>query len=771
MTRGAKGRGMKGSSKRRETNIAPDSPRIGMVCLFLAALTLLAFSRVLANGFFTDLDDNLYVTQNPHVYSGLSAANLRWAFETFDANNWHPLTWLSLQLDSELWGRSPLGFHATNVLLHTANVLLLFGWLWRLAGKIGRSTVVAALFAVHPLHVESVAWISERKDVLSTLFWMLGIHAYVSYVQRPDVGRYLKIVLCLALGLLSKPMLVTFPCVLFLLDYWPLGRLDRRSAGRLIVEKLPLLGLVVASALVTIEAQQWVTQSLERYSLAVRSENACLSYAQYLGMMFWPLRLAFYYPHPGSSIAVQSAVAAAFLLIAISVLAVQLAGRAPYLPVGWFWYLGTLVPVMGIVQVGGQAMADRYTYVPLIGIFIVLAWGIPDLALRYAVPLRVPAQLAIVLITACAVLTWQQVGYWKNGEAMLRHTIEVTTDNYRAHSNLGQRLIDRGKLAEARAELREALRIKPDEAFACFHMGLIDFRQGNFQSAREWFEKAIRSRPQFIEAHIELARTLMRLKDDQAGMLEFERTLAIDPLSPKAHQALATELMEEGKLEEARKHLLAVMQVSARDPRSKMMLALVDDRLGQFAEAAALYAEVTKAAPRYAAEAYYQLARVRLHENRADEAIRSAAEATRLAGDSVLYRAGLAFARARNGDAAGAEKEYADATSVSRDWPRQLAVEAWEMATNSRPGRDSAYALELAEQATQGSGGQLVEAWDARAAAQAGLGRFDEAVSSASKAAELARSRGQEKQATAIDARIALYRGHKLYGEESASPR
>jgi tetratricopeptide (TPR) repeat protein len=702
-----------------------------MVCLFLAGLTVLAFYRALGNGFFTDLDDNLYVTQNPHVYSGLSAANVQWAFETFHANNWHPLTWLSLQLDTELWGRSPRGFHATNVFLHTANVLLLFGWLWRLTGRLARSTVVAALFAVHPLHVESVAWISERKDVLSTLFWMLGIHAYVSYARRPTIGRYLTVVLCLVLGLLSKPMLVTFPCVLLLLDYWPLGRLDRRSAGRLIVEKLPLLGLAAASALMTIEAQQWVTQSLERYSFTVRLENAGLGYIQYLGMMFWPIRLAFYYPHPGS-ITAQSALAAALLLIAITVLAIRLVGSAPYLPVGWFWYLGTLVPVIGIVQVGGQAMADRYTYVPLIGVFIILAWGIPDLAAHYAVPSRVPAQVAMVLIVACAVLTWQQVGYWKNGEIMLRHTIDVTTDNYRAHSNLGQRLIDRGKPAEARAELLEALKIKPDEAFACFHMGLLDYRERNFQLAREWFEKAIQTRPCFIEAHIELARTLMQL----------------------------------GKLEETRKHLLDAMQVSARDPKPRMILALVDDRLGQFGEAASLYAEVAESAPRYA-EAHYQLARVRLHQNLPAEAVRAATEAVRLDNNSAVYRTGLAYAKAQNGDAAGAEKEYAGASSISADWPRQLAAEAWKMATDPSPGRDSAYALELAEQASQGSAGQLVEALDAQAAAQAGLGKFDEAISTASKAAQLARSRGDDKQAADIDARIARYRGHKPYFEES----
>jgi protein O-mannosyl-transferase len=758
---------MKGSGTRREINSAPEPPRIGLLCLFLAALTLLAFHRALVNGFFPDLDDNLYVTHNPHVLSGLSAANARWAFETFDANNWHPLTWLSLQLDAALWGGYPFGFHATNLLLHTANVLLLFGWLWRLTGRIWPSTVVAALFAVHPLHVESVAWISERKDVLSTFFWMLGIHAYVSYVQRPGSGRYLRVVLCLILGLLSKPMLVTFPCVLFLLDYWPLGRLDRHSAGRLIMEKLPLLAFAAASAYVTVEAQQWVTQSLTRYSFAVRLENACLSYIQYLGMTFWPLKLAFYYPHPGSSIATQAALAAAALLIAISILSVQLAARAPYLPVGWFWYLGTLVPVIGIVQVGGQAMADRYTYVPLIGIFIVLAWGACDLAVRFSVPLRVPIQVAIVLIAACVVLTWQQVGYWKNGETMLRHTIDVTTDNYRAHSNLAQHLIDRGKHSDARRELLEALKIKPDEAIACYHMGLLDVRERNFRSARDWFEKAIGSRPQFIEAHIELARTFMRLKQKQEGMVEFEKALAIDPLSPRAHQALAVELVEEGKLEEAKRHLLEVMQVSGRDPKSKMMLALVDDRLGQFAEAAALYADVIQAVPRDA-EAYYQLARVRLHENRPVEAIRPAAEAVKLQSDSAVYRAGLAYARARNGDAAGADKEYAAATgSVSADWPRQLAAEAWRLATDPRPGRDAGYALELAEQASQGSGAQLVEALDAQAAAQAGLGRFDEAVATATKAANVARSAGHDKQAVDIDARIALYRDHKLYVEES----
>ncbi len=392
----------------------------------LAVVTLLVYCRCFDFGFI-QFDDPEYVFENRHVLAGLTADSVRWAFTTFNCANWHPLTWLSLEFDALLYGGPQAGgFHATNVVLHIANVVVLFLILGRMTGMVWRSAMVAALFALHPLHVESVAWVSERKDVLSTLFWMLTMAAYLVYVDRPSIARYLLVALALALGLMAKPMLITLPFVLLLLDYWPLGRWQHGpkpalpspdsskdqpqplSLGRLLLEKIPLFVMVLGSCIVTFLAQHQgqAVGSFEKFPLLVRLWNALLTYVTYLGEMFLPRNLAVYYPHPGLQISALRGVAAGLLLLAISWLVLWPGRRFPYLAVGWFWYLGTLVPVVGLVQVGSQAMADRYTYVPLIGCFLMLTWGGGDLALAKGWFPFAPVVSCAVLLCACCALTW-----------------------------------------------------------------------------------------------------------------------------------------------------------------------------------------------------------------------------------------------------------------------------------------------------------------------------------------------------------------------------
>ncbi|MFL5339967.1 MAG: glycosyltransferase family 39 protein [Gemmataceae bacterium] len=409
---------------------AGDRPAL-ILGLLLVASTLAVFGRCLANE-FVNYDDPQYVTDNPHVKEGLTLDGVRWAVTSTDYLNWHPLTWLSLQLDTELFGLEPWGFHLTAILLHAADALLLFLILRQTTGALWPSGFVAALFALHPLHVESVAWVAERKDVLSTLFGLLAIAAYLRYVEQPGWRRYLLVLLAAALSLTAKPMWVTLPGVLLLLDYWPLGRLQKSSTRTVLLEKVPLLALAATAGVLTVFAQHrgGAVESLELFPWDQRVGNAVVSYIRYLGMTVWPEGLAPFYPHPRGNLPVWPDIGAAVLLVTITTVVLALRRRCPYLVVGWFWYLGTLVPMIGLVQVGEQARADRYTYLPLIGIFIIVAFGLSDLLRSRRFPRALLFAAAIAVILACATLTWKQIGYWHDSRALWAHAVAVTADNY-----------------------------------------------------------------------------------------------------------------------------------------------------------------------------------------------------------------------------------------------------------------------------------------------------------------------------------------------------
>lgn len=469
--------------------------REDVIRLSLAVGTAVLYFRVTSFD-FVNLDDPGYVAMNARVQAGLSWDNLVWAFSTLTFSNWHPLTWLSFMLDCEIFGLNPYANHLVNLLLHVMNSILLFTVLTRLTGGMWRSAFVAAVFAVHPLHVESVAWIAERKDVLSTFFWLLAMGCYVRYVKAPSRGRYALVLMCFVLGLLSKSMVVTLPCVLLLLDYWPLCRIDKGAGWKgLVLEKVPLFVLSGVCCALTFVAQQR-GGAMDKIGdcplFTARIPNALVSYGAYLVKTFWPVRLAISYPHPGVHIHGWDVLVSAVFLIGVTALVLWRAKRSPYLIVGWLWYLGTLVPVIGLVQVGLQSMADRYTYVPLIGVFIMIAWGVPEAfagVSRCRPVLGAAAAASLIALSAC---TWIQVGYWRDSFTLFAHTLSVTSDNVLAEINMG--LIS-GQCAEAEQHFRTAYRLAPHYAAARASLGDVLVRQGKLDEAAEFFSRYLEQKP------------------------------------------------------------------------------------------------------------------------------------------------------------------------------------------------------------------------------------------------------------------------------------
>ncbi len=542
----------------------PSTPRRGRLvlpALILIVLTLAAFLPVLGNGFI-NLDDDLSVTANPAVRAGITREGIRWAFTSLGyASNWHPLTWLSHQADVSLFGLDPAGHHLTSLLLHAANVLLLLLLLARMTGARWPSFLAAALFAVHPLHVESVAWVAERKDVLSTLLGLLCLLAWLEYLRRPASGRYILALALFVLGLLAKPMLVSFPFVLLLLDYWPLGRRQRRepAGGERgsrylppLTEKLPFFILAAASSLVTwlAQARGGALNPLSRTDPGGRVANALVSYVRYLGKTVWPSGLVPFYPLPAHGWGWWRIAGAALILVAVSLLALR--GRRPWFAAGWLWYLVTLLPVIGLVQVGEQALADRYTYLPLIGIFIMIAWGLDEPAWRVPRLRHFLAVLAGATLLACAVLTWTQVGYWKDSLTLFGRTLEVSRDNWLALTNYGLALEEAGRYPEATARLEEALALDPGWAPARNNLGLALARSGRLAEARVHFQEALRLQPGSAEARLNLANVLALQGLPAEALVQVREAVRLAPRLAMAHNNLGVYLLREGRREEAR---------------------------------------------------------------------------------------------------------------------------------------------------------------------------------------------------------------------------
>ncbi len=540
----------------------------GFVAAGLVVVTLLVYCRCLDHPFI-GFDDEYYVTENLHVQQGLTAEDVRWAFTTFACANWHPLTWLSLQLDATVYApQNAGGFHLTNVLLHAVSTVLLFLILRGMTGLVWRSAMVAALFALHPLNVEPVAWVAERKGVLSTLFWMLTLAAYRGYVQRASIGRYFLVGLSLVLGLMAKPVLVTLPLVLVLLDYWPLGRLRHRSLRQLLLEKTPLFLLCLAWCVIAFMAQQrgGALPSLEAIPLPVRIGNGLLAYAGYLGQLFWPFHLAVFYPHPGSSLSGLQASAAGALLLCITTLVLGPGRRWPYLAVGWLWYLGTLVPVIGLVQVSTHAGADRYTYVPLVGLFLLLTWGASDLASAWRLPRVLLAATSTAALIGCAVLTWVQLGYWRNDLTLWEHAIAVTGESALAHLNLGVYYCGQGDLIAARKEFEAATAVDPTLAQAHFNLGKVLQDLGQPAEALQEYRKSGALNPTAPPVHYNMGLVLRELGQNEKAIQEYEEAVRLRPDWAEAQINLGLALLDSGRFAEALDRLKCGHELGSRDP-------------------------------------------------------------------------------------------------------------------------------------------------------------------------------------------------------------
>jgi tetratricopeptide (TPR) repeat protein len=540
-----------------------------ILCLLLALATLALYNPV-THAPFLNYDDPVYVTDNPQVRSGLSWNTIVWTFRTPKELDWHPITWLSFALDAQMFGMNPAGYHFTNVAIHAANAVLLFLLLASATGFVWRSLAVAALFALHPLNVESVAWVAERKNVLSMFFFLVALAAYGWYARRPGIGRYLAVTVAYALSLMSKAQAITFPFALLLLDYWPLGRLkddspprpSRTRAGALLLEKLPWLALSAASAVITRRtggaafsylALNDATES--KFPLGVRLANAVVSYIQYLEKAFWPAHLALLYPHPGYAVSVRAVALSAFVLGAMSVAALIHWRRRP-LFVGWFWFLGTMVPMTGIaVTIGPHSMADRYAYLPLLGIFVVVCWGVAELVKRWHLPAVVCATGAVAVALMIGVALHRQVGFWNDNVTLWSHTLAITGDNFIAEENLAMALISEGKAVEALPHFQRAHSMRPDDPLATINIATYDQMLGHYQAALDGYAMVVQSHiaasSLLATAYANSGYAHLSLKQYDSAKLDFAAALHEQPANSAAYRGLGLVAQRAGDIAEA----------------------------------------------------------------------------------------------------------------------------------------------------------------------------------------------------------------------------
>jgi protein O-mannosyl-transferase len=580
---------------------------IPLLALLLVGATIALYSPVNHHP-FVNYDDDGYVTDNVHVKAGLSGETIAWAFTTYDEANWHPLTWLSHAFDYQLFELDPAGHHDVNLLLHVLNVALLFWVLWRATGYPGRSLMVAALFALHPINVESVAWIAERKNLLSMLFFLLALGAYRWYARAPRVGRYVVVSLLYILGLMCKPQIITLPFVLLLWDYWPLhrmaiGKLDpatttepwmtfpQKSFAWLVREKLPLFALSAVSAVITLKAQGLNGGLNAGIPISSRIANAIVSYARYLGQAFWPTRLAPMYPFSMSSLKAWEVTGAAFLLLAVTSLVVA-DRRQRYLLVGWLWFVGTLVPMIGLVQVGRQAMADRYAYLPFLGLFVAICWRLGDWALQAHIPIAWQAGVGVVVLLTLGTVTHRQIDFWGDNVRLWTHTLQVTSSNYLAEDNLGRALEAEGNRQQAMAHYARSAEIEPSYVFAHIHVGTCQQLEGDLQGALQQYQKVISLTQNDITHYAEVRHLIFaNMASAYGGLGDFvrasqclESALSLNPDNPEEWTNLGILAQKTGDIDRA---IAAFSQATKIQPsqRGYQLLAGALQRAGRQEEA------------------------------------------------------------------------------------------------------------------------------------------------------------------------------------------
>jgi protein O-mannosyl-transferase len=582
------------------------------IAISLAMITLAAYAQVAGHQFIS-LDDDAYIFENAVVQRGLSTAGIVWAFTTFHSANWHPLTWIAHMIDVELFGLWAGGHLLVNSLIHAANAVLVFRLLSRTTSAIWCSAMVAALFALHPLHVESVAWAAERKDTLSTFFGLLSLHAYVAYAAAPNVRSYLPVAAWLALGLMAKPMLVTWPFIMLLMDYWPLRRIatSDKVGGvstqrlRLIAEKLPLLLMVAASAVVTFVAQSQggAVRAVSDASIGFRTSNAAIAYAKYLLLTFWPHDLAVYYPFSGGGVPLLQVASAVVLLVAISVFCFLNRNKHPYLLVGWLWFIGTLVPVIGIVQVGAQAMADRYHYVPSIGLFTALVFGTAAAAQTWRWPGYLRGGIAATSLLLLLPLTLMQIHRWRDSFTLFEHTLRVTPPNLLIEYNYAVVLARSGRLDEAANHFARALEIQPTYYNALVNLGLTRARQGRVAEAVPYFERAIAADPKSPKAYVHLGMAFTHLNRERDAIAALQQAVAIAPADAGARANLGLALVRSGDASEGIKHLQEATRLDPTNPETRTNLGIAllangrpEESVGEFELALRLNPQLEAAA-------------------------------------------------------------------------------------------------------------------------------------------------------------------------------
>jgi protein O-mannosyl-transferase len=712
------------------------------VCGFLLVAVGLVFGQTVGQG-FVNLDDAKYVSQNPHLTHGLSAKEMAWLLANPVHHNWCPATWWSYLLDYQVCGLEPWGYHLTNVLLHAATAIGLFLVLRRMTGRFWPSALVAALFAVHPLRAESVAWITERKDVLGGLFFVLTLAAYLGYAgRRFSLGRYLLVLLLFALGLMAKPMLVTLPLVLLLLDYWPLGRIasgrvretHRGESSsvcfthptgllRVVVEKLPMFALMAASCVLTLWAQRELVVPYEHVGLFWRINNGLVSYADYLRQFFCPTGLALWYPLQVSSLSAGKILASAALLTLVMAGALVGARKCPYVLVGWLWFLGMLVPVIGVVQVTNQAMTDRFSYLPQIGIALAVVWGLDDLCgerLRNRRLCGVGAALVLAMLMGVA---WRQVSFWRNSETLWRRTLACTSQNFMAHNMLGDALASLGRPQEAEAQYRQALAINPGYADAHYNLGISLVSLGRADEAAAQFRQALAIKQEHVKARVNLGEVLRRQGKLAEARDYLEQALKLAPDDAEARNNLGAVLFSEGRFDEAMAQFQQAVQIDPGDAQAHNNLGSALDSLGRSDEAIAQFQRALEIKPGDA-QAGNNL------QNVLSKTIERYREALRVKPDDVAAANNL----------------------------------AWLLATGPVASlRNGAEAIEIARRAEQLSGGREAAVLGTLAAAYAEAGRFPEAVETARKALDLARQQNHQGLAEGLRARIALYESGKPY--------
>ncbi len=763
------------------------------VCLVLGLLTFALYWPATQHK-FVNFDDPLYVTENSRVQSGLSWAGVIWAFTTRHACNWHPLTWISHMIDCQLYGLNPGGHHLSNVLFHIANSMLLYVLLTWMTGRGWRSACVAALFAWHPLHVESVAWIAERKDVLSTFFWILTLMAYVQYVKKPSRSRYLAVLLLFAFGLMSKPMVVTLPFVLLLLDYWPFGRFvsfrgaaqmnlsafpeqshstasavvsgSDESVAHLVREKLPFFALALAAGIVTfwIQSAAGAVSPLNVIPLPSRIANALLVYWGYISKTLWPVDLAPVYPYPGHW-PIGWVIGSALALLTISSWFVLRARKNPWLIVGWLWYLGTLVPVIGLVQVGSQSMADRYMYIPSIGLFIVMVWGLSDLLESRPRKRELLGVLGAASLAGCLFITRLQLGNWQDGERLFRHALRVTTNNYIAYGCLGKALEDQGRRDEALFLYQESVRLEPDLPDGQYNLGTALMKEGKLEEAVGHLRIAVNGNPKVASAQNNLGNALLKLGRLDEAAAHLGKAVLLDPDDAEIHYNLGTVLLTQSKVSDAIVQFTQALQLKPDYEQAHANLAVALIREGRVGEAVPHFSEAVRLDPNNAAMRF-NLGLALMEQNKPKEAAVQFSEVLRLRPDDAATHYRLAVALARERETREAILHYQQALRLQPDFPDALNDLAGILSSDPDPKlRSGREAIQLAKRACELTKYQQADLVATLAAAYAEDSRFAEAVSTAQRAREIALAADQQEMAAKTEELLKLFQSRRPYRE------